>query len=358
MGQRLWNMPAVRKARGERRKDMSTTQPARRRWAVAAAAVAALALTACGTAQRSASPPAPSPPAPGPVRVQGTGPSAPASGLGGAVAVVVDNEAQARPQSGIERAGLVFEAPAEGGITRFLAVFWPAAAAQIGPVRSTRIYFDQLAQAYRLPLAHAGGNVDALAAVRTLHLENLDEIWTPGAAPFFWRSSARPAPHNLYTSTSLLLRAVHSLGLTLGPVPTWPRGPVQGGRPAASLRIAFSGVETATWRYRDGVYARYEGAAPDDTLGGHAVQARAVLVLFVGEAPDPDPSTPGSVRLDMTGQGQGLLVAEGRAVSVRWRRSPGEPFRVLAPDGAPQPMPAPPLWIELVPPGASVSVSP
>jgi hypothetical protein len=291
---------------------------------------------------------------PGPVSVQGNGPTA-AQGLGGSVGVVVDNDAYARPQSGLEHASLVFEAPAEGGITRFLALFWQQGAAQVGPVRSTRIYFDQLAQAYGVPLAHAGGNVDALAAVKTLHLENIDEIWTPGAAQFFWRSTSRQAPHNLYTSTALLVKAVRSLGLALGPIPTWPVATPDGGASADALSIDFSGVEHVRWRYQDGMYTRYEGASPDDTLGGAPIRARAVLVLFVAEAPDPDPYTPGSIKLLMTGAGTGELAAGGRVVAVRWRREAGAPFEILALGGGAQAMPAPPLWVELVPTGTPVT---
>ena len=323
--------------------------------------VAALVLlTGCGlfaAAPKAAKKPTTAAAAPA-VNVRGTGSSAPAgpAGLGGVVGVVIDNEVAARPQSGIENASMVFEAPAEGGITRFLALFWGKGASQIGPVRSARIYFDQLAQAYDMPFAHAGGNVDALKAVKTLGLKNIDEIWTPGAAQFFWRSTTRQAPHNLYTSSALLLKAVSSLGLTLGPIPTWPVANLSGGTAHAIVNVDFSGVEDVNWVYHDGFYTRYEGTSVDDTLTGAPIRARAVLILNVGEAPDPDPYTPGSIKLLMTGSGTGELNANGEEVAVRWQRTATGPFTILNAAGtARQAMPATPLWIELLPPEGAVT---
>jgi hypothetical protein len=332
-------------------------------WRAVAVGLPALALlTGCGWPAIFSSHPRGQRPAsssPGPAQVQGQGatlPATPPSALGGALGVVVDNYVAARPQSGLSRASMVFEAPVEGGITRFLALFWQYAASQIGPVRSTRIYFDELAQAYAIPLAHAGGNVDALRAIGPLGVKNLDEIY--GSGPYFWRTLSRVPPQNLYTSTALLLKGVRQHHLTLGPVPTWPTGPLHAGSPAGRFTVAFSGVEVANWLYQKGWYVRYEGSTQDLTLNGHAIRARGVLALVTPEAPDPDPYTPGAIRLDMTGQGQGWLAANGRVVAVRWTRQAGKPFRILTAGGkGAQPLPPPPLWVELVPTSASVSWS-
>jgi hypothetical protein len=333
-----------------------------------AAAAACLLLTGCGlfaaspkaptqAAGSTTEPPTDTPPIKPPqVTVRSNSAGKVPSGLGGAIGVVIDNEVAARPQSGIQNASLVFEAPAEGGITRFLALFWQHGSSQIGPVRSARIYFDQLAQAYDIPLAHAGGNVDALKAMKTLGIKNIDEIWTPGAWHFFWRSTTRQAPHNLYTSSALLLKAVHSLGLTLGPIPTWDQGSVTGGKAVGEVSVFFSGVEDVHWYYKDGMYTRYEYSKVDDTLTGQPVEARAVLLLNVGQEWDPDAYTPGALKLLMTGHGTGELAADGREVAVRWERTATGPFRIVTATGqAPQPIPAPPLWVELVPPVASVT---
>ena len=294
---------------------------------------------------------------PGPVTVKGQTAKT-ATGLGGAIGVIIDNLPQARPQSGLSHASMVFEAPAEGGITRFLALFWQAPASQIGPIRSTRIYFDQLAQGYQIPLAHAGGNVDALKAIGPLHIENLDQIYTPGISQDFWRTTTRQAPHNLYTSTGKLLAAVAQKGYTLGPIPSWPVGTLQTGEPARTVTVTFSGVEQARWIYHHGLYTRYEGQTEDLTLAGHPITARAVLCLVTPQSPDPDPYTPGSIKLAMTGQGPGYLAADGHMVQVTWTREAGHPFVIETRSGhGLEPIPAPPLWVELIPYASAVSAS-
>jgi len=77
--------------------------------------------------------------------------------------VVIENFPDARPQSGLSQANIVYEALAEGGITRFFALFQTQKAPQIGPVRSARTYFNDWAEEWGVVYAHVGGNSDALA---------------------------------------------------------------------------------------------------------------------------------------------------------------------------------------------------
>ncbi len=77
------------------------------------------------------------------------------------ILTMIENHVDARPQSGLSRADIVYEAVAEGGITRFMGVFYCAAQAddmKVGPVRSARIYFVNLAAEYNTPVyMHVGG---------------------------------------------------------------------------------------------------------------------------------------------------------------------------------------------------------
>ncbi len=123
--------------------------------------------------------------------------------LPGALLTIVENHSDARPQSGLDQADIVYEMVSEGSITRFLAVFYWKSPEKIGPVRSVRPAFTNIAKAYNSPLAHAGGSTAGLASVRTLGIENLDEIYNASRA--FWRSSDRRMPHNLYTSAQRIL---------------------------------------------------------------------------------------------------------------------------------------------------------
>ena len=129
-----------------------------------------------------------------------------ASPLPGGVLVVVENHPDARPQSGLDRADVVFEADIVAGITRLLALFHSRPAEEIGPVRSARWCFYDLARGYGLPFAHAGADADVLAELaraRRRGFPDLDEIY--GAGGYFWRDRERRMPHNLYTSTELLV---------------------------------------------------------------------------------------------------------------------------------------------------------
>ena len=116
-------------------------------------------------------------------------------------AIVVDNYPDARPQSGLHDADIVYEVEAEGGITRYLALFLGTPASEIGPVRSARTYVVDLAHPYDPYFAHAGQNDDVIDVLRELRaggFPDMDEIQQTPAA--FWRDNTRDMPHNLYTS--------------------------------------------------------------------------------------------------------------------------------------------------------------
>jgi len=116
-------------------------------------------------------------------------------------AVMVENSPQARPQSGIKEAGVVYESVAEAGITRFLLVYKEAKPQIIGPVRSVRPQFASWVAPYDAGLAHVGGSDIPLAKLRSGKIKDLDQFYSPGA---YTRSNNRRAPHNLYTSDEKL----------------------------------------------------------------------------------------------------------------------------------------------------------
>jgi hypothetical protein len=125
-------------------------------------------------------------------------------------AVVIENHTDARPQSGLQDAGVLYEANAEGGITRFEAFFLDKRPAQIGPVRSLRTYFVDWGLEFNSPVAHAGGNADALDEVNPLKMKDINAL--SFAADGFYRTSDRVAPHNLYTTSDKLDAVVKRLG--------------------------------------------------------------------------------------------------------------------------------------------------
>jgi hypothetical protein len=125
--------------------------------------------------------------------------------------VMIENSPEARPQSGLDRAGVVFEAIAEGGITRFLALYQDTSSDYIGPVRSVRPYYLQWCQGFDCAIAHVGGSPEALQNVKDWNVKNLDQF---AGAGYFQRIGSRASPHNVYTSIAKLNAYEISRGYT------------------------------------------------------------------------------------------------------------------------------------------------
>lgn len=119
-----------------------------------------------------------------------------------ATCIMIENSPSARPQSGLNEAGVIYEAIAEGGITRFLAIFQEAKPNYIGPVRSVRLTFAELAKPYHCSIAHVGGSDNALQLIRNnSEFRDIDQFFND---KYYWRIRSRAAPHNVYTRFSML----------------------------------------------------------------------------------------------------------------------------------------------------------
>ncbi len=121
-----------------------------------------------------------------------------------ATCVMIENSLEARPQSGLSEAGVVYESIAEGGITRFMAIFQEAKPSLIGPVRSVRLTFAEFAKPYHCSIAHVGGSGNALNLIRNNgEFRDIDQFYNDSS---YWRANSKPngrriyAPHNVYTN--------------------------------------------------------------------------------------------------------------------------------------------------------------
>ena len=119
-----------------------------------------------------------------------------------ATCIMIENSPAARPQSGLNEAGVIYEAIAEGGITRFMAIFQEAKPNYIGPVRSVRLTYVELAKPYHCSIAHVGGSDNALRLIRGNNgFRDIDQFYN---AKYYWRIKKRASPHNVYTRFSML----------------------------------------------------------------------------------------------------------------------------------------------------------
>lgn len=268
------------------------------------------------------------------------------------LAVIIENQDLARPQTGLDRADVVYEALAEGGITRFLAVYATQDADTVGPVRSARHYFVNWAREHSAPLVHIGSSPQGYAALAGSGLWTLEETYERGA---FWRSPARRAPHNAYTNT---LRAREILSRR--PVQPGSLGGLQfkngdNGRLAGGAASEAS-IRYGPWAYGVGwaydadwnEYVRWMNGAPHvDAVTDEPIRAANVLVVWVDSWP-----MDGQGRLDFAQVGQGRLIAlvDGVAIEGTWaKRSLDAVTEYLGSDGQPIPLNAGPTWIQVLP---------
>lgn len=203
--------------------------------------------------------------------------------LPGAVIVMIDNFSKARPQIGLDKADIVYEMMAEGGITRYMAIFYSKGADKIGPVRSARYYFVELAKGYDAPLAHAGGSQEALSLVYQLKLKDLDEIYNAGS--YFWRDKSRKMPHNLYTSTDELIRGAKAKGYELIPLEALPlsedfRGEKLEQGDEITLDYSTNQYKNVvSWQYNGQEYERYVNGKKYETADNITITADNLLII-------------------------------------------------------------------------------
>lgn len=269
------------------------------------------------------------------------------------VAIMVENHVDARPLSGVAAASLVFEAPVEGGITRLLAVFDPTRdVPEIGPVRSARPYYLDWAEELDAVYVHVGGSPEALAKVATTGIRDLNQFFWDR---FFWRSGAREAPHNVYTSTALAREAMKAHAWDTEPsFASWQFVDADPGATATStseVRIPFSSPSYAVrWRWDPigGRYLRFVGGAAASDRDGKRHVATNVVVVFAKTAVMDEI---GRLRLGTVGSGEAMLFRDGFLEEVQWKKkNAGTRLQFFSKRGGEEVFFRPgTTWVEVVP---------
>ena len=134
------------------------------------------------------------------------------------VAFKIDNNINARPQSGLQEADAVHEILVEGGMTRFLAFFYDNTSKYLGPIRSARPTDPTVVRPYGGTLVVSGATAGLIPSIRDLGVPVLEEQ----SSPTMFRISSRNAPHNLYADTELVRERIEERGfyfLQPGPGP-------------------------------------------------------------------------------------------------------------------------------------------
>ncbi|HEX3082200.1 MAG TPA: DUF3048 domain-containing protein [Candidatus Saccharimonadia bacterium] len=277
------------------------------------------------------------------------------------IGVIIENHPDARPQSGLQDAGVVYEANAEGGITRFEAFFLENRPAAIGPVRSLRTYFLDWGLEFNAPVAHAGGNADALDEVTPLGMKDLNAL--SFASSGFYRTTDRIAPHNLYTSgaklDTLLARYSFTGPATFTPSPRKADTPTQApAHPNIHIDYSYSGYQV-DYKYdaTTNDYARYLSGQPHvDRNTGKQIHVKNIVVEMMPTSYGYTRIGESTVIMQTVGQGQGYVIRDGTVVPCTWvKDSRGVRTKLLDASGADIPLDAGNTWYSIVPVGKSVT---
>jgi Protein of unknown function (DUF3048) N-terminal domain/Protein of unknown function (DUF3048) C-terminal domain len=270
-----------------------------------------------------------------------------------AVAVKIENSDAARPQAGLEKADIVYEEEAEGGITRFMAVFQCQDVARIGPVRSARLVDVPLLQQHQQPVfAYSGASTPVLKEIGQTDVVDLNWVDAPDA---YEEDPAREAPHQLFTSTRAQYGAARGRGGTPEPLFGYEEDlDRKGSRKANEVHLNFSSFADVFWSYdrRDNVYLRSHGTTPHTLENGDQVSATNLVVLLVRRVPTPFVDAVGNPvsNFDLVGSGRGFVIRDGRAISARWERgSPDEATTLLNRDGEEIALAPGRTWVTLFP---------
>ncbi len=300
------------------------------------------------------------------------------------LAVMIENHTESRPQSGLSSSDIIYEAVAEGGITRFMAVYYcNLSDVQVGPVRSARTYFLDWLGEYDALYAHVGGAntpgpADALGQIIKYGVKDLNQFSI--GYPTFWRDYQRlgrsvATEHTMYSTTQKLWE----IGAKRGWVDkdstgkSWDASFIKwkfkkdaaaSGQPVISnIKVDFwQGYSdySVSWDYDNGCncYNRKNGeSAHLDLNTNQPMSAKNVVVQFQRESHANDGYENNAHLLyGTTGSGKALIFQDGKAIEGKWTKA-ARTSRTKFTDnkGMEISLNKGLIWVQTVPEGAKVS---
>lgn len=262
------------------------------------------------------------------------------------LAVIIENSTVARPQTGVIDADVVVEVVDEGGITRYVVIYSSKESEVIGPVRSARPYYAEIAKSFDSIFVFFGASKEGYEKVVALGSPDLsaaaDTIGSSGikAKARHWRDSSRVAPHNAYMSTINLREDAkaygYDLSTTISPFKFKNDTPLSGRGEEYTIIVNFSSPTfEAKYVYdkETNSYKKYlGGVAHIDRISGEQIIAKNVIVQITDITGPIDQY--GHMAVRTTGQGEALFFLDGKVVEGTWvRNNYDEPFKYLNKDG-------------------------
>lgn len=261
------------------------------------------------------------------------------------LAIMIENHIEARPQSGLTNADIIYEAIAEGGITRFMALFYcDLSDVQVGPVRSARTYFLDWLGEYDALYAHVGGAntpgpADALSQIIRYEVKDLNQFSI--GFPVFWRDYQRlghpvATEHTMYSTTQKLWEVGAKRGWTATDSANirwdrnftpWKFKDDSGGGNVSGITVNFWDSQPnykVEWNYdaASNSYERKNGEPHMDLNNNTQLAAKVIIIQFQKEANAND-GYPGNVHLlyGTTGLGKALIFQDGNVQEGKWIKS-------------------------------------
>jgi len=244
------------------------------------------------------------------------------------VGVMIENLMSVRPQFGLSYASVIYETLAEGGATRFMALFSGGSTASvIGPVRSARPYYLDWAYEYAALYGHAGGSPAALGNIRDYDTNNLEALSRD--AVYFWRDHSLSAPHNLFTSGEKLVYALRDKGLLekLSTTRMWlfkdDASVSERGEDQKIYKVKFSSYTyEVEWKYiqSENLYLRYNAdLVQKDADNQQELKAKNIVVQIV--PPEEYLGEKGRIGLNTHGEGKAFVLRDGVVIEGTWKKA-------------------------------------
>jgi hypothetical protein len=262
------------------------------------------------------------------------------------IAVIVDNYSpDARPQSGLSEASMIIETLVEGGITRLMALYLEQDPTRVGPVRSSRVYFDRWAAAFHSTLLHVGGNDDAQDLLWHLPpVFNIDEGPLPtgdtaSADDPYWLRQDRDPPYSVYidvaTARALVERRHQNWAYANASIRH--KRPAPSGKRGRSGSLSISFVDPLYYQFpplpdyavrydfdpASDTYRRVVGGAPHvDAVTKKPLRAANIIVMRTGPGvADPQAGlTLYSISIPTIGAGPAWFFRDGAVLRGTWQQ--------------------------------------
>ncbi|MBF4694922.1 DUF3048 domain-containing protein [Fusibacter ferrireducens] len=244
------------------------------------------------------------------------------------IVVMLDNQFSARPQAAIEQADIMYEFLAEGRITRYMAVFYSQRPEHIGPVRSARPYFLLKALEYDPYYVHVGGSMDALAKIKSYKMADIDGL-SSGA---FWRENHKKIPHNMYTSSEVLLKDASRKKYRETPefnfLDFYDQFTAIEGTDATEIKFVYKEPTktdkvgyTTSYKYNneEQLYYRYTNNGPHvDENSKVQITCTNIIAQY---AKTKVLDSEGRLQVDLVGSGTGEFFTSGKVVPIKWEKA-------------------------------------